>query len=253
MTTNHPTQALLPRRLPARPRGRRTTVRRFILVAVVLGVLLALGAAYLAPSTPAAQAATTTFTFAAVADARVEEANPGTNYGTSPQLRVDGGSDPDVESYLRFTVTDLAGPLQSAKLRVYVYNGTVDGPAIYATSNTWSETGISWSNRPARTSGASDDKGAISPNSWVEYNVTPLVTGNGTYSFVLATSSGDGIDFYSREASSNPPQLVVTMENGAPSPTPTNAPIPSPTPTNPPGSTAYYVDSVNGIDANSGT
>ena len=40
---------------------------------------------------------------------------------------------------------------------------------------------------PAPTSAATDDKGAIPANTWVEYDVTPFVTGNGTYSFRLAT------------------------------------------------------------------
>jgi acid phosphatase type 7 len=38
------------------------------------------------------------------ADAKVQHANPATNYGTSPALKVDGRIDPVVESYLRFTV-----------------------------------------------------------------------------------------------------------------------------------------------------
>ena len=67
--------------------------------------------------------------------------------------------------------------MQSAKLRVYAYNGTVDGPALYTTATSWSETTINWNTRPARTSAATDDKGAIPSNSWVEYDVTPFVTG----------------------------------------------------------------------------
>jgi acid phosphatase type 7 len=158
-------------------------------------------------TTPAADA--TTRTFAAEADARVQESAPLTNYGTS-YLRADGGSDLDVESYLRFAVSDLAGSVTSAKLRLYAYTGTGNGPAAYSTGNTWSETGLTWSNRPARTSGPTDDKGAIAATSWVEYDVTSFVSGNGTYSFALATSSSDGIDFYQREAASLQPELVVT-------------------------------------------
>ena len=51
-----------------------------------------------------------------------------TNYAAG-NLRVDGGTDPAVESFLRFTVTGVpAGSVRSAKLRVYAYSGTVDGP-----------------------------------------------------------------------------------------------------------------------------
>lgn len=154
-----------------------------------------------------------TRTFGAAADARVQEANRTSNYGTSSYLRTDGAGDPDVESYLRFTVAGIGGTVQSARLRVYAYNSTVDGPAAYATSSTWTETGLTWANRPARTSGVLSDRGAVSTNSWVEYDVTAAVGGNGSISFVLATTSSDGLDLRSREygSSSQRPQLVVTF------------------------------------------
>ena len=53
-------------------------------------------------------------------------------------------------------------------------------------------------------------------NTWVEYDVTPFVTGNGTYSFSLATTSNDGIDFYNRENATLRPELVVTLRCHAP-------------------------------------
>jgi len=41
--------------------------------------------------------------------------------------------------------------------------------------------------------------------------VTPLVAGNGTYSFVVGpTPTTDGVIFNSREATTNRPQLVIT-------------------------------------------
>ena len=48
-------------------------------------------------------------------------------------------------------------------------------------------------------------------NTWVEYDVTSFVTGNGTYSFSLATTSNDGIDFYNRENATLRPELVVNL------------------------------------------
>jgi chitodextrinase len=161
--------------------------------------------------------------FAADADARVEEATPGAGFGTA-NLRVDAGSSPDVESYLRFPVSGLTGPVHSAKLRVYAFNNTANGPAVYATSSSWMETGLTWSNRPPPTSAARDDKGAIAANTWVEYDVTPFVTTNGMVSFRLAGTSSDGVDFYSREATSLQPELVVTAGSGPPPPQDTTPP-----------------------------
>ena len=78
--------------------------------------------------------------------------------------------------------------MRSAKLRLHsTSDGTANGPAVYTSNPAWSETTINWNNGPAATSAATDDKGAIAANSWVEYDVTSFVTGNGTYSFRLAT------------------------------------------------------------------
>ncbi len=67
-----------------------------------------------------------------------------------------------VESYLRFTVSGVTSSIQHAALRLYATtNGTTNGPAIYAGDPNWTETGITWNTRPALTSGALDNKGAI--------------------------------------------------------------------------------------------
>lgn len=172
--------------------------------------------------------AATASTFLAEADSRVQEAKPDNNYGTyGTTLYVEGGADPDAESYFRFTVAGISGTVTSAKLRVYITDGASSGPAVYTTSNAWVETAITWNNRPARAGNGWDDKGALAANTWAEYDVTPFVPGPGTYSFVLATDSTDSLALTSREGT-YPPQLIVTVSDGA-----TNTPLPpaSPTPT----------------------
>ena len=124
---------------------------------------------------------------------------------------MDGASDPGLESFLRFTVTGVSGNAQSATLRLFATdNGTKDGPAVYLTDNSWQEKEITWINRPQPTSEALDNKGRIDTNSWVEYDVTSQVTGDGTFSFVLIADSSDSVVFSSRQGS-QPPQLVVTF------------------------------------------
>jgi hypothetical protein len=191
--------------------------------------------------TPTSTSSSTGITLAAVADARVLEISPTTNYGALGQLDVDN---PGEQSYIRFSVSGVTGAVQSATLRLFVTNGSTNGPSIYGTDNTWTETGLIWNNRPAATSGAVANLGAATANTWAEYNVTAQITGNGTYSFVLLPDSSDGIRFDSREGSS-PPQLVLTFASG-PSPTPTDTGTPtntatagpSPTPTNTPTATS---------------
>ncbi len=139
----------------------------------------------------------TILVFTATAFANVAEAEPDHSFGMQ-SLRVDGDDDPGVEAYLRFTVAQISGSVRSAKLRLLPFTDTVDGPAVYSTRNTWSPTGITWNNRPERTRRAIDDVEEIRPYTWVEYNVSAIVTGDGTYSFVLATTSDDGVNFYPR-------------------------------------------------------
>jgi chitodextrinase len=154
-----------------------------------------------------------TLRFTAVADARVEEANANSNFGGSTTLRTDGGGDPDVESYIRFNVSGVTRPVQSARLRLRSATDTADGPGVYLTDWTGAENTLTWATRPARTSGATDDKGRIGSSTSIEYDVRPLVNGDGTYSFVLATGSSDGIDFRSREYSdaTRRPELELTF------------------------------------------
>jgi hypothetical protein len=149
----------------------------------------------------------TGLTFGAVADARVLQSNPDTNYGTLGRLDVDS---PGEESYIRFTVTGVTGAVQSATLRVFVTNGSTNGPGVYGSDNSWTETGLTWSNRPGPTTGVIGNVGLVGANAWTEYNVTALVSGNGTYNLVFLPDSTDGMTFSSREGSS-PPQLVLTL------------------------------------------
>ena len=175
--------------------------------------------------------ATSTLTFTAAADARVDERNPSANFGTSNSLEVINANKRSIESYLRFTVSGVSGVIQDARLRVYATSeNTRDGPAVYATGNNWTETGITWNNRPARTGNAADNKGSLGTNTWVEYNVTSLVSGNGTFNFLLAGDSNDNVIFSAREGS-NPPQLVITFipSTSTPSRTGTQPPLPTAT------------------------
>lgn len=149
-------------------------------------------------------------TMPAAGDARVIEANPTTNYATATRLDVDN---PGEQSYIRFNVSGVTGTVTSAIIRLHVTNGSSNGPSIYLTSNSWEENTITWNNRLAPTSGAIANAGAIVSDNWVEYNVTAVVTGNGSYDFVLLPDSSDGASFYSREGpASFRPQLVVNFQ-----------------------------------------
>jgi hypothetical protein len=153
-----------------------------------------------------------TLTFAPDADVYSDQLNPTTNFGTA--VKVVSDNSPVREGYFRFSVSGLSGAVQNATLRLWVTDGTTNGPAVYGvTDTTWSETGVTWNNKPAHGASPTDNKGAVSKDAWVEYDVTPLVTGNGPVSFVLIADSSDGLDVFSREGT-KPPQLVVTANSG---------------------------------------
>src|SRR5215212_1330652 len=115
-------------------------------------------------------------TFTAEVDAQVNEASPSTNAGDSTYLQVDGAKDLEVESFIRFTVTDVSGTIENVRLRVYdTTNASNNGPAVYGTGTSWMESTITWKTRPARMSGELDNKDSIGTNTWVEYDVTSWV------------------------------------------------------------------------------
>lgn len=224
-----------------RKSSKRSTIVKLLVFLALMLVIAASVAPILAGAKPVEVAAPTasssqteaSLAFKAEADARVEQGNPTANTGTSDYLEVMRANDRSVESYLRFTVSGVTEKIQSAHLRVYsTTDASENGPAVYAADNTWTETEVSWSNRPRRLSEAVDNKDITRRYSWVDYDVTTLVTGDGTYSFVLIGDSDDGVRFSSRE-SSNGPQLVIALASaGAPAAaTPTALVLPTASPT----------------------
>ena len=159
------------------------------------------------------------FTFTAEADAHIVQASLSANKGTSGELLVSGGADTARIAYIRFSVSGIDAPVQNAKLQVFVTKGSSNGPAVHFADSSWEEAGITWDGQPTLLSGPMEKIGAVQENSWVEYNVTAAVTGNGTYTFALVADNEDAVTFSSREGIETP-QLIVTTGLTAPTPTP---------------------------------
>ena len=137
-----------------------------------------------------------------------------------------GGKDAR-ESYLRFQLAGIGGRVVSAKLRLTATaDGTLDGPALYSAGTAWTETGLTWANRPPRGAVAVADAGAIPAGTSVEYDARALVNGNGALNLALATAVKDNVDFASREHATTTvrPQLVVTFESDSADTQPPSAP-----------------------------
>ena len=195
---------------------------------VILGVLVAVALLAIACKdridkglVQRADAATTTSTFGPVADAYVSASTPDTSYGATTQINADG--DPAKISYLRFDVSGLPSDstVISAKLRLYVNNATSDGPGARNINTTWNENTVTWNTRPSIDETAIvGDLGAITLGRWVEMDVTPMITGNGTFNIALTQPYTDGSGFHSREGANKPQLIVTTNDNVTPPPLP---------------------------------
>ncbi len=167
-------------------------------------------------------AQTSTKTIVPSADAYVISNHPSTNYGTKTNLRVDNS--PVTRSYLRFTVSGLNGAaVTSAKLRIYADSSNDTGFTVDTLSNnSWTETGITYSNAPAPGSALATSAKVVA-GQWITVDVSSYVKAEGTYDLALTIKSSTNTSLGARESGADAPQLVVTYETA----TPTATKIPS--------------------------
>lgn len=148
-------------------------------------------------------------TFLPIADSRVSAEQPLRNFGSSVSLRARLASLDTQHSYLRFAVGGLGGQgIVGATLRVFVTDPSVDGGQVTAAPGGWEEATLTWENAPGVGSLVLDSVGTAFPGTWIEFDVSELVTGEGVYDFGLSNGSGNAAIYSSREGAS-PPELVV--------------------------------------------
>ena len=153
--------------------------------------------------TPAA--ATGPLTFVPTADAYVSSGAKTTNFGTATTLQV--GTGPTLHSYLMFDVEGV-GSFTSATLRLWTVtagSATVHGHDLRLDRDWHQLQQRAWQ-RGSIASTVSN----FAAGTWISYNVTSLVSGNGLVSFEYTSSSTTPISFASREDAAHAPQLVIT-------------------------------------------
>jgi hypothetical protein len=173
---------------------------------------------------PSASSAVVTTTLAPTADAYVDANKPSTRYGTDAQLVADHS--PIRESYLRFDLGTITGPIQQARLRIHVADVTDAGsPNAGAVArivdNGWTEAAVTYSNRPTGWGADIATLGRVTRNTWVTVDVTTAVAAGSTVTVGIRTPDSNGAYFDSRQATATAPQLVVT--SGSPDTTTTSA------------------------------
>jgi len=149
-------------------------------------------------------------------DASVDSKNPTTGFGSSPTLDVRNHRQQIINSYLKFVVSGVNGTVQSAKLRLFSTKKSSSGGAVYLVSNDflntatpWNEDGLNFENAPLIEGTALSSVGAVSADSWVEFDVTEAIQADGTYSFGLSSTSSNRATYSSKEATVNEPVLLI--------------------------------------------
>ncbi len=140
-------------------------------------------------------------TFTVVADAAVRQGRPDKNYGAYPDLEME--LDPQRRSYLKFKVTGVLGPIQSAKLKLRAKDDAPSGGTVHVVHDTlWSETAINYLNAPAYVAAPTAQFGALLENVDYEVDVTSGMNGNRAVSFVLVANNATPAAFLAREGGS---------------------------------------------------
>ncbi|MBK8033551.1 MAG: DNRLRE domain-containing protein [Chloroflexi bacterium] len=156
-------------------------------------------------------------------DVYVKSTSPNNNYNGMTALRLRLTSSETYTSYLRFNVTGVSSPITRAVVRLYVIDDSPQGGSIYSvadtylnTSTPWVESGLTWNNAPTIGGAPLATVGQAALGTWVEFDVTAAITGDGAYSFGLNTSSTNSVLYNTKEAAANHPTLVIEFESGAP-------------------------------------
>jgi len=167
---------------------------------------------------------TSTLQIAASADAYVRGgSNANNNYGNQNQLISQLGSTAGntFETYVMFDVGQHC-TVSSVKLRLFgrlSNNNPLNVPvSAYSVANTtWTETGITWNNKPPEGSLLASTTIVNNTQAWYEWDITSYVQSElaaGRHIIAIAlkntTVTSNQAVFSSRQASSNKPVVVVT-------------------------------------------
>ena len=193
---------------------RRASVSARLLALALFALLVSGGSA----------SATAIQTFPVVADTYSSSENPTTTHGTLSYMKVEGATTIR-KSYLRFDVSGVTGTVTRATLRVYTLTSASIGFDVrFVPDNSWGETTLTYNNASAPSATVTTSSGPFASNAWLSLDVTPLVPGNGSYSFAF-TTSGSQIQLATKErGASLAAQLEVEYETVVTPPASTTRP-----------------------------
>jgi PKD repeat protein len=150
-------------------------------------------------------------------DAQVKSNSSATNYGSLGTLRVRQGTsttDTTYVTYLKFQVSGLTGTVSGVKLQLKVdgssgSNSPDSGDLYLIDTATWSESTLTWANRPPILTPAIGSAVNAPLNGTILIDLHTAITADGTYTLALAGHSTDSVIYTSKEGGA-PPQLIFT-------------------------------------------
>jgi len=168
-----------------------------------------------------------TLQFTPTDDTWVSQDEPNRSFGTYNFLRTRTAAGAHGRHvYLKFNVTGIAGPVTSVQLRLRTQETEIPAMGVFRmTNHQWTEESLTWNTASLAQSGYWGDFLNWPGDTWRDLDLPGAVSGNGTYTFGLASSLPRGLmDFWSKESNVYVPVLEVTYTPAAASTEPPPVP-----------------------------
>ncbi len=162
--------------------------------------------------TAATATPTTTLTFSATADTYVDASGATKNFGTAKTMIADAS--PVKIIYLRFVVSGVNGrQVQAGRLKLGVNAGGAPGGSVHKITNTtWNEATVNFNTKPAVDGPALSTLAKVNTGAVATFDLGTAITGDGTYSLAIDTTSSSAITYNSAQATSGQkPVLELTV------------------------------------------
>ena len=171
--------------------------------AIAALVMLLTGIVFLSDRASAAS-----LTFTAAEDTFANSSSPSKTHGSLAYMALAGS---DKRPYVKFNVTGIpAGATVTATLRLWAEAASTATVTVRQVPTAWTEATLTWRNQPALGTSVASRKGLTS-GTYNDFNVSSLVTADGTYAMALTKSTSAQLNLTSKESTANrPPQLVVS-------------------------------------------
>jgi hypothetical protein len=142
-------------------------------------------------------------------DGYVSADNPQRSFGYEGIVKID--NNPERVAYFKFSLPKTV-TYSNATLKLYSRDKNTNGGSLYfVEDNLWSERLLTFDSRPNAVAQKVSDIGSVSAGGVVSVDVTPYVATGKVVTFMLSTDSDDGVDYSSKEDSSDmSPQLLLS-------------------------------------------